>query len=68
MLEACVAWIDDNYERRQARWTWSEALRAARRPKPPSLKQQAMEQLPMVHYSADAEAIVMKALKSLPDD
>ena len=48
--------------------TTEQELRAARRPKPPSLKQQAMEQLPMVHYSAIAEAIVMKALESLPDD
>ena len=32
-LEACVKWIED------------EDLRAARRPKPPSLKEQALEEL-----------------------
>ena len=40
-LEACVAWLD-GYEREG--WAAQE-LRAARRPKPPSLKEQALEQL-----------------------
>ena len=62
-LEACCEWLSGC-----GCPSYGREFRAARRPKPPSMKQQAMEQLPMVHYSADAEAIVMKALESLPDD
>jgi hypothetical protein len=39
-LEACVDWIS------KQDWTWTSAqLRAARRPQPPSLKEQALQAL-----------------------
>jgi hypothetical protein len=39
-LEACIEWIAGRD------WTWTSAqLRTARRPKPPSLKEQALEAL-----------------------
>ena len=41
-LEACVDWIS------KQDWTWTSAqLRAARRPKPPSLKERALQALEM---------------------
>jgi hypothetical protein len=70
-LEACCDELDeinpDKY--------WSQRLRAARRPKPPSLKEQAMEALerqclrsisPLVSTS-DLDTI-RRALEALPDD
>ena len=66
-LEACCEWIS------KQDWTWTKAqLVAARRPKPPSLKEQALEileinndvdsQLNAVHYS-----ILRRALEQLDD-
>jgi hypothetical protein len=40
-LEACCEWLEQN----QGRWEIPASLRDARRPKPPSLKEQALEQL-----------------------
>jgi hypothetical protein len=40
-LEACCEWLECNYNYPQV----NHPLRAARRPKPPSLKEQALEQL-----------------------
>jgi len=37
-LDACVKWSIDNQHPR-----WAKAVQAARRPKPPSLKEQAMQ-------------------------
>ena len=62
-LEACCALMDD--------WGLEESdLRAARRPKPPSLKQQAMAvlddvdaQLGAAHYN-----VLLRALEALPND
>jgi hypothetical protein len=43
-LEACVEWIAGRD------WTWTSAqLRTARRPKPPSLKEQALHELADVY-------------------
>ena len=39
-LEACCEWLKDNLDA-----YWATSLRAARRLKPPSLKEQALEQL-----------------------
>ena len=39
-LEACVNWLIENQNPR-----WAHVLRAARRPKPPSLKEQALKAL-----------------------
>jgi hypothetical protein len=74
-LEACVEWIS------KQNWTWtSDQLRAARRPKPPSLKEQALEAMrgmqiePCVINGVDANAsvrakydIIRRALEQLDD-
>jgi len=71
-LEACCKWLKDfphfiGIE---------EQLRAARRPKPPSLKEQALEALDM-HFAAIGEGqcyqaahkdTIRRALESLPND
>ena len=67
-LEACCEWLDE-----RAVLNGSTALRIARRPKPPSLKEQALEileinndvdsQLSAVHYN-----ILRSALEELPND
>ena len=74
-LEACIAWFDKHipgYE------LVADRLRAARRPKPPSLKEQALETLEeapgpdypraMTVLNADQHALIRKALEALPDD
>lgn len=69
-LEACCEWLRDE------NWTTSllNMLRAARRPKPPSLKQQALEALMHLengaHHSMDTtESVyrIRRALESIPD-
>ena len=65
-LEAGVEWLIKNQNPR-----WAEALRAAMRPKPPSLKQQALEALDAIaHFNGDQsdEDIIRRALEALPDD
>jgi hypothetical protein len=58
-LEACCALMDD--------WGLDEAdLRAARRPKPPSLKEEALERLELAKKYIDVEPI-LRALKALPE-
>ena len=67
-LEACVEWLEkhvigpNSYKR----------LRAARRPQPPSLKEQALavieNSLVCDHLSPQDEAILRKALEQLPND
>jgi hypothetical protein len=65
-LEACCEWVD---------WKWSgiksRELRTARRPKPPSLKEQALDEL---HISFDrgylkegAADTIRRALEALPE-
>ena len=71
-LEACCEWL--NYE---DRGFWGCKLRTARRPKPPSLKEQALDALeaadgadhPVVAtvLTADQHALIRTALESLPD-
>jgi hypothetical protein len=65
-LEACIAFV------RRGPWC-SEKLRAARRPKPPSLKEQALQELEQLRGDAnsmgmgfDAPAI-RRALEQLDD-
>ena len=67
-LEACIKWIQGQD------WTWTSAqLRAARRPKPPSLKEQALEWLVAAEElhkvsGIDPEGTIRRALESLPND
>jgi hypothetical protein len=63
-LEACAQWVD---------WRWSgiksRELRAARRPKPPSLKEQALEELAEWENVMDIapDSPIRRALEQLDD-
>ena len=68
-LEACCEWLDQN----TGRWDLLAEIRAARRPKTPSLKEQALAELELLRGDAynhglgfDAPAI-RRALESLPE-
>ena len=63
-LEACCAWLEQETPE-----TYISALRAARRPKPPSLKAQALEILgyPKDFWSQEEVDTIRRALESLPD-
>ena len=64
-LEACCEWLRANglFDTR------IQHLRAARRPKPPSLKEQALR---AAHIELDPEgrngSLIIRALEALPDD
>ena len=69
-LEACCEWLKAKH------WIepeFSDELRAARRPKPPSLKEQALDALTLLCKGPDATAFVTcrdtirRALEQLPD-
>jgi hypothetical protein len=69
-LEACCEWIP-----KLTPWD-ADQLRASRRPKPPSLKEQALVALrdspvdpvdETLQLSADAELIIRRALEALPE-
>jgi hypothetical protein len=66
-LEACIAWFDKyipGYE------LVADRLRAARRPKPPSLKEQALEALDeeQAELSIQNYKLIRAVLESLPDN
>ena len=65
-LEACCEWLAEGRSQ-----VLATHLRAARRPKPPSLKQRALESLAKIQnnvaLSEDHETI-RRALEELPDD
>ena len=71
-LEACITWMD---EMGLAGSGDIEVLRAARRPKPPSLKEQALEALQFVdekldlplHNHCNAIHTIRRALEALDD-
>ncbi len=65
-LEACVEWLEQN----QGRWEIPMALRDARRPKPPSLKEQALEVFEaLIHGDASGldVGVIRRALEALPE-
>jgi hypothetical protein len=66
-LEACINYF---YEYDRQRWGENSklitGLRAARRPKPPSLKEQALERLELAKKYIDVEPI-LRALEVLPE-
>jgi hypothetical protein len=66
-LEACCEVLDNLND-----GFWSEKLRAARRPKPPSLKEQALLAIDTAvaddRLSADVASVVRRALEQLPDN
>jgi hypothetical protein len=70
-LEACCEWLE------QKGFAFVDEIRAARRPKPPSLKEQALEALrhapgpdypnPITLLTADEHALIRRALEALPE-
>lgn len=73
-LEACCAWLDipNNRRDRGDGWLIPGRLRAARRPKPPSLKGQSLELIDLIQGNTKAWDIrdldvVRRALQQLPD-
>ena len=68
-LEACCEWLHDTCVE-DPEDTVPE-LRAARRPKPPTLKEQALGILDVAHHDVledDQIATIRRALKALPND
>ena len=75
-LEACCEWFREFYKNE----TWLqpdlEHFRAARRPKPPSLKERALAALGPIERTADAPVttnresllLIRQALEALPND
>ena len=68
-LEACCEWLEDfNCSKR-----FTAELRIARRPKPPSLKEQALQALDLLKVDASTHGLgfnssaIRRALESLPD-
>jgi hypothetical protein len=63
-LEACVGWLDRN-----GYFDSAHELRAWRRPKPPGLKEQALDELVAAErlYPADWSTI-RRAIEALPND
>jgi hypothetical protein len=69
-LEACCVWLrgNDPYEH-----DYHQMLRAVRRPKPPSLKEQALQALDLLKVDASTHGLgfdssaIRRALESLPD-
>jgi hypothetical protein len=68
-LEACCKWVGSMFHGHK---TWADELRNARRPKPPSLKEQALEAAIRLgkkypsYEGADIETI-RRALEELPE-
>ena len=63
-LEACCEWLEQN----QGRWEIPAWLRAARRLKPPSLKEQALKQLVgLERVSTGDYSAIHRALETLDD-
>ena len=68
-LEACCEWLAE-----ETPISYINALRAARRPKPPSLKEQALKSLKDIGDACESEGfcranemdIIRRALESLP--
>jgi hypothetical protein len=66
-LEACCAWVEREIGHGRE---WNAELRAARRPKPPSLKEVALTVLDACSDRLDAahENTIRRALEALSDD
>lgn len=64
-LEACVNYVDNNMSGNKAR-----ELRAIRRPKPPTMKEQALNilQYPKDFWSDSEVDTIRRALETLPND
>jgi hypothetical protein len=73
-LEACCKTFEDIWNNNEDLMTLSDhlrALRAYRRPKPPSLKEQALEALKKIEDNEATyldSSIICRALETLPDE
>jgi hypothetical protein len=75
-LEACCEWL--HWQNLATHPELIPSLRAARRPKPPSLKEQALQALrhapgpdypnPITLLTADEHALIRRALEALPNE
>jgi hypothetical protein len=70
-LEACAEWVHEKFKRTLFRV--SDDLRAARRPKPPPLKEQALDALREAEstgclYVNGRSDLIRRALEALPND
>ena len=71
-LEACCEWFQEEYKTES--WVTHDLkrLRTARRPKPPSLKEQALAALNVIEDKmlgpTTEEILIRKALDALPND
>jgi hypothetical protein len=69
-LEACCEWLEDPCTAEMP--SLAKDLRYSRRPKPPSLKEQALEMLENTwkggHISNNAAQTIRRALEQLPDN
>ena len=68
-LEACCEWLEARGYSRLA----ADELRAARRPKPPSLKEQALKRIEALEKLAEAmghdpDNTIRRAIETLPDE
>ena len=70
-LEACVELVND-WAQRLGYSHYGAELRAARRPQPPSLKEQALQMLGTnerdAHYIPEITDTIRRALEALPND
>ena len=63
-LEACCEWLAD-----ETPTNYINALRDARRPKPPSLKEQALEEVGVFEGMGTCNIdIIRRALEAIPDE
>jgi len=73
-LEACCEWFQEFYKTES--WVTHDLkhFRAARRPKPPTLKEQALAELEILRGDANAHGLgfdapaICRALEALPND
>jgi hypothetical protein len=69
-LEACTEWVRERkFDGDGEVWSWATSLRAARRPKPPSLKEHALAVLDDCANCLDGahENTIRRALEALDD-
>ena len=65
-LEACCEWLAKEFPRERA---VLQALRKARRPKPPSLKEQALTELDALEDMGTCNSeTIRRAIESIPDE
>ena len=65
-LEACTEWVRERkFDGDGEVWSWATSLRAARRPKPPSLKEQALAELEKVDMLWDTSEFGADTLSAL---